>query len=113
MIYKTYSLECSTIRVTMDVMGGKWKPLILFLLHKVGTMRFSDLNKMIEGITQKMLTQQLRELESDGLVARKVYPVVPPKVEYTITEYGLSLIPILHDMESWGKKHREGVVNAS
>jgi len=105
---KTYSLGCSTIQVTLNVMGGKWKPLILYLLHKMGTMRFSDLNKKIEGITQKMLTQQLRELETDGLIERKVYPVVPPKVEYTITKYGKSLMPILIDMEDWGKKHRDG-----
>lgn len=101
-----YSLECSTIKVTLDVMGGKWKPLILFLLHKNKVMRFSELKNQIEGITQKMLTQQLRELESDRIISRKIYPVIPPKVEYSITEHGKTIIPILMDMETWGKDHR-------
>lgn len=113
MIHDTYSLECSKIQTTMNVMGGKWKPLILYLLDKIGTMRFSDLNKKIEGVTQKMLTQQLRELERDGLIKRKVYPVVPPKVEYSLTDYGATLIPILLDMEQWGLKHRELIKNSS
>jgi len=74
-------LECSSVKTTLDVMGGKWKPLILFLLRSQ-TLRFNELQRSIAGITQKMLIQQLRELETDGLVQRKVYPVVPPKVEY-------------------------------
>src|SRR5581483_10723240 len=95
-------LECSSVKTTLDVMGGKWKPLILFLLRSQ-TLRFNELQRSIAGITQKMLIQQLRELETDGLVQRKVYPVVPPKVEYSITKYGQSLQPILMSMENWGK----------
>lgn len=103
---KQYSLGCSTVKVTLDVIGGKWKPLIMFLLAKNRVLRFSELQKGIEAITQKMLTQQLRELESDGLVNRKVYPQVPPKVEYSLTSYGQTLMPIFESMEEWGKKHK-------
>ena len=103
-------LECSSVKTTLDVMGGKWKPLILFLLRSQ-TLRFNELQRSIAGITQKMLIQQLRELETDGLVQRKVYPVVPPKVEYSITKYGQSLQPILMSMENWGKNHRKKTGN--
>lgn len=99
------SLGCSSVRTTLDAMGGKWKPLILFLVSNK-TMRFSEIQRGIEGITQKMLTQQLRELEADKLISRKVYPEVPPKVEYTITKQGTSLIPVLKSMAEWGKSHR-------
>lgn len=85
-------------------MGGKWKPLILFLISSK-TMRFSEIQRGIDGITQKMLTQQLRELEADRLITRKVYPQVPPKVEYAITKQGISLIPVLRSMSEWGKNH--------
>lgn len=102
---KRISLGCSSVKTTLDVIGGKWKPLILYLL-KDSTLRFSELQRGIEGITQKMLTQQLRELEHDGLVKRKVYPQVPPRVEYSITEYGKTLDPIFRTMNLWGKTHK-------
>lgn len=98
------SLGCSKIKVTLDVMGGKWKPLILYLLS-AKTMRFSELSHQIDGITQKMLTQQLRDLESDKIVSRKVYAQIPPKVEYSLTAHGKTLVPLLLDMEKWGKDH--------
>lgn len=97
--------SCSSVKVTLEVMGGKWKPLIMFLLVDK-TMRFSELQRNITGITQKMLTEQLRELEKDGLVSRKVYPQVPPKVEYSITKYGRTLLPVLETMHAWGKNHQ-------
>ena|SRR5258706_11685640 len=97
---------CSPVQTTLDVIGGKWKPLILWQLGDQ-TLRFSELNRKITGITQKMLTQQLRELEHDGLISRKVYPVIPPKVEYTITEYGKTLQPVLISMCDWGEKHEK------
>lgn len=94
------------VQITLDVIGGKWKPLILYLLN-VKTLRFNELFKEIQGITQKMLTQQLREMEYDGLIERKVYPQIPPKVEYSLTEYGKTLQPILESMCEWGINHKK------
>lgn len=93
-----------TIRTTLDVIGGKWKPLVLFYL-KDGPKRFSDLKRSIPDVTQKMLTDRLRELENDGIVHREVYAEVPPKVEYSLTAYGKSLRPVLKAMCTWGTKH--------
>lgn len=96
---KTYTC---TFEITIDLIGGKWKPLIIWHLGTKGTHRFNELKKLIPQITQKMLTQQLRELESDNLINRKVYPQVPPKVEYSLTDLGQSLMPILSMMCKWG-----------
>ena len=96
------------IMTTLSVMGGKWKPLILHYLKRQ-TLRFSELKRKIPKITEKMLAQQLRQLEHDRMVSRKVYPVVPPKVEYSLTEHGLSLHPILQAMAEWGRKHEKTV----
>ena len=93
------------VKLTTDIIGGKWKPLILFYLEG-GTRRFGELQKLIPGLTKKMLTQHLRELERDEVVHRKVYAVVPPKVEYSLTRHGESLNPILKLMSAWGTKHR-------
>lgn len=92
------------VTTTLRVIGGKWKPVILWHLHEQ-TMRFSELKRSLDGITQKMLTQQLRELELAKVVKRKVYPEVPPKVEYSLTPYGKTLIPVLQSMHEWGEKH--------
>jgi len=93
------------VKLTADIIGGKWKPLILFLLE--GKLRrFGELQRLIPGMTKKMLTQHLRELEADGIVHRKVYAEVPPKVEYSLTRHGESLKPILKLMSAWGSKHR-------
>jgi len=92
--------NCS-MELTMDLIGGKWKLRILWYLN-MGTKRFSELKRLIPDITQKMLTTQLREMESDNLLTRKVYPQVPPKVEYSITEYGKSLQGTLEEMCKWG-----------
>jgi DNA-binding HxlR family transcriptional regulator len=97
-------LHCP-VKATVDVIGGKWKPLILFFL-KQGPMRFNELRRQIPGATQKMLTQQLRELEKDEIVHRRVFAQVPPKVEYSLTKYGDTLRPILTLMCSWGLKHQ-------
>ena len=93
------------VKLTADVIGGKWKPSILFYLES-GTKRFGELRKRIPGLTKKMLTQHLRDLERDQVVHREVYAVVPPKVEYSLTRHGESLKPILKLMSAWGTKHR-------
>ena len=93
------------VTTTLSVIGGKWKPVILHCLRDT-TLRFGELMRMIPGITQKMLTQQLRDLESDGIVHREVYAEVPPRVEYSITVYGSSLFPVLDAMETCGKAHQ-------
>ncbi len=93
------------VEATMDVIGGKWKVVILFHLTHDGTHRFAELRRKIPGVSERMLTQQLRELEEDGIVHREVYPEVPPKVEYSLTDYGETLRPITKVMCEWGKKH--------
>lgn len=92
------------VRATLKVIGGKWKLPILWYLREE-TLRYGELQKLIEGITPKMLAEQLRELERDGIVNRTVYPVVPPKVEYSLTDYGRTLDPILCAMGEWGDRH--------
>lgn len=91
--------QCS-LELTMDLIGGKWKLMILWYLID-GTKRFSELKNSIPSITQKMLTQQLRELEEANIISRKVYPIVPPKVEYSLTTYGETLVPILKNLCQW------------
>ncbi|MES5952420.1 winged helix-turn-helix transcriptional regulator [Bacillus fungorum] len=94
------------VEATLEVIGGKWKVVILCHLTK-GTKRTSELKRLMPGITQKMLTQQLRELEDDGVIQRKVYNQVPPKVEYSLTDYGWSLEAILDSLCTWGECHLE------
>jgi DNA-binding HxlR family transcriptional regulator len=100
----TIDTRCS-VAVTAEFVGGKWKSVILFYLLD-GTLRFSELRRKIPGITQRMLTLQLRELEADGIVSRTVHPVVPPCVEYRLTPFGLTLEPVLRHMAEWGKRYR-------
>lgn len=90
-----------TVAVTLEVIGGKWKTLVLWHLRSK-TLRFSQLQRRLARVTQKMLTQQLRDLERDGLVHRQVYAEVPPRVEYSLTDLGRSVIPILDLMCDWG-----------
>ncbi|SDW90940.1 transcriptional regulator, HxlR family [Paenibacillus sp. PDC88] len=98
---KKYNIS---VEATLEVIGGKWKSVILcHLTH--GRKRTSDLRRLMPNITQKMLTQQLRELEEDGIVNRISYNEVPPRVEYELTEYGWSLKPILDSMCNWGEQH--------
>lgn len=90
------------VEATIDLIGGKYKALILWYLID-STLRFNEIGKLIPKATPKMLTQQLRELEKDHLVIRTVYPVVPPKVEYSLSEFGKSMIPVLEAMCKWGE----------
>ena len=92
------------VESTIELIGGKYKALILWHLSEK-TLRFSELKKYISGATAKMLTQQLRELESHDLVHREVFPIIPPKVEYSLTELGRSLLPILVAMRDWGTNY--------
>lgn len=96
-----YHRPTCPVEATLEVIGGRWKVLILRELL-VGVRRFNELHRSLQGITQKMLTQQLREMEEDGLVHREVYLQVPPKVEYSLTPLGQSLQPILEVMHQWG-----------
>ncbi|WP_138485121.1 winged helix-turn-helix transcriptional regulator [Dyadobacter bucti] len=90
---------------TLGVLGGRWKPAILCrLMH--GTMRYGELKKSIEGISERMLVAQLRELERDGIVRRMVFPEVPPRVEYEMTELGLTMQSVISAMSDWGNMHR-------
>ena len=93
--------------LTLSIIGGKWKMLVLWHLGKEGTKRFGELKALMPGITQRMLVNQLRELKDHLIVHREVYPVVPPKVEYSLTEQGRSLMPILDAMYEWGKIYIE------
>lgn len=97
--------ELCRVEDALNIIVGKWKPLILLTLLWEGTKRFNELKRSLPGITQKMLTNQLRELENEDIIARKVYAQVPPKVEYSMTEYGKSLEPILVAMHDWGTAH--------
>ena len=90
---------------TMSLIGGKWKMNILFWLSKKEVMRYNELKGALVGITHKMLSAQLKELEADGLVIRHEYPQVPPKVEYYLSEQGQSLMPVLHEICLWGTIH--------
>ncbi|PHO09519.1 transcriptional regulator [Malaciobacter canalis] len=98
--------EKCPVEIALDVIDGKWKILILWYLRR-DTKRFNELQKQMPKITQKMLSQKLKELELDGIITRVVYPQVPPKVEYSLSEYGKSLKPILKQLYFWGEKHKK------
>jgi DNA-binding HxlR family transcriptional regulator len=93
------------METALEILVGKWKPVILYHLFKNGTMRFSELQKALPSITKKMLTSQLRELEYHDIVHRKIYQQIPPKVEYSITEYGQKMTPVLTTLVEWGNAH--------
>lgn len=106
---RTNKVSCSNYRceieLTLEIIGGKWKALLLWNLGIHEVIRFNEFRRIIPEITQKILTQQLRSLEEAGLVNRKVYNQVPPMVEYSLSRYGEKLIPILEQMDIWGKDY--------
>ena len=102
---KTCDFICP-VEATIKLIGGKYKAVILWHLMS-GTLRYNELHKCMPKATDKMLTQQLRELEKDGLINRTVYPVVPPKTEYSLTDFGKTLTPLLDELCNWGKEYLE------
>jgi DNA-binding HxlR family transcriptional regulator len=97
----TEKCSSSGLEAAIEILGGRWKAMILLHLFSSSVMRFSELHRAIKGISQKMLIQQLRDLEDDGVVTRRVYPEVPPKVEYSLTAAGLALQPSLQALQEW------------
>lgn len=106
---RTNKVSCSSysceIEVTLEVLRGKWKALILWNLHKHKVVRYNEMRRLIPTVSQKMLTQQMRELDDHHLIHREVHNTVPPTVEYSLSEAGLALIPIMQAMDKWGKKY--------
>ncbi|GAA1902683.1 helix-turn-helix domain-containing protein [Streptomyces durmitorensis] len=107
---ETKTLYACGLDAAVDVVGGKWKPMILWALYAGATLRFGELRRHIAGISEKVLIQQLRELESDGIVHREVYREVPPKVEYSLTPLGQSLNEALIPLGVWGDEHMQQLV---
>lgn len=103
-------IEACPIRDIISRLGDKWSLLVLATLDVNGTMRFNDIYKSIGDISQRMLTVTLRSLESDGLISRKIYPEVPPRVEYTLTKSGEDLMPYLNNLVDWAMKNMENIV---
>jgi DNA-binding HxlR family transcriptional regulator len=102
-----YQYGCP-VEATADIIGGKWKAVILYYLFQ-GPKRFNELRRLLPEVTQRMLTLQLRELEQDSIVHREIYKEVPPKVEYSLTEFGTSLGPIIVQMLDWGEQYMEQI----
>lgn len=99
------STDSCRVSSTLDIISGKWKPVILYHLMPDKTLRFNELKRLIPGITQRILTKQLRELEEADIILRTVYAEIPPKVEYAVTDYGRTLQPVLEMMHQWGETH--------
>ena len=103
---KKKSVSCP-VENTLAVIGGKWKVLVIYYLRQ-GTKRFNELHRLLDGISHRTLVKQLRELERDGIINRKIFQQIPPKVEYSLTRTGKELEDVLIGMEQWGAKYREG-----
>ncbi|MBU5347231.1 HxlR family transcriptional regulator [Paenibacillus sp. LC231] len=103
---KVKNVQDTPFGYTISIIGGKWKMVIMYLLAENQTVRFNDLKRQIGAITYKTLSSQLKELEADGLVTRKEYPQVPPKVEYSLTDKAETLLPILEQLCEWGVKNQ-------
>lgn len=110
MDHATSRIHVCPVETSLELLSGKWKPRILWKLHQKGVLRFGEFRRELPDITAKMLTQQLRNLEKDGLVNRKVYPQVPPKVEYSLSEFGETLKPVLDTIATWGTANHHHIV---
>ena len=102
------ALDCSpgcVVEATLQLIDGKWKGVVLFHLFESSKLRFNEIRRLLPNLTQRMLTNQLRELEADGLIIRKVYPEVPPKVEYSLAPRGKTLEPVIMALKAWGDQH--------
>lgn len=110
MDYPNGRIHICPIETSLELLSGKWKPRILWKLYQQEVLRFGEFRRALPDITAKMLTQQLRELERDGLIQRKVYPQVPPKVEYSLSEFGKTLQPILDMIAQWGTENHAHIV---
>lgn len=106
--YSSDDFEGCPVETTLDIIGGKWKGILLYHLID-GKKRFNEFRRLYPKITQRMLTLQLRELERDGVIHREVYKQVPPKVEYSLTEFGRTLEPVILHMKDWGEKYRDRI----
>lgn len=106
--YSSDDFEGCPVETTLDIIGGKWKGILLYHLID-GKKRFNEFRRLYPKITQRMLTLQLRELEKDGVIHREVYKQVPPKVEYSLTEFGRTLEPVILHMKDWGEKYRDRI----
>ncbi len=104
--YESYELSTGcAVEACLEVIGGKWKGVILHHLMTHGVMRFNEIHRLKPDLSPRILTAQLRELEKDGVIVRKIYPVVPPKVEYSLSKAGESLKPLIQAMQDWGDQH--------
>lgn len=103
---KVKNIQDTPFGYTLSVIGGKWKMVIIYLLAENGPVRFNELKRQIGAITYKTLSSQLKELEADGMVKRKEYPQVPPKVEYSLTDKAETLLPVLEELCEWGVKNQ-------
>jgi len=100
---KTHLKEFCSIFKALDFIGGRWKVNILAYLFEHDSLRFKELKRLLEGISERMLSAKLKELESDGLITKETFPEVPPRVEYKLTEFGRTLRPVLESLNEWGK----------
>ncbi|NJL15754.1 MAG: helix-turn-helix transcriptional regulator [Microscillaceae bacterium] len=101
------TLATCPITLTTEIIGGRWKPMIIFMIANQ-IQRFGQMQRTLPAISKKMLTQELRDLERNGIIHREIFPEIPPRVEYSLTEWGKAALPILQTMAEWGGKYRSG-----
>lgn len=105
------NIEVCPVRNVLDRLSDKWTTLVLLTLGEYGTLRFNEIRKHISDVSEKMLTVSLRKLEADGLISRTVYPVIPPKVEYELTDLGKDFLPLIHSISNWAFQNMEQILS--